>query len=305
MLKVNFKTTARAVSRDFGRFELSPLEPGYGLTLGNAIRRGLLTSLPGAAVTKVSIEGVSHQFTTLSGMRQDVVEFLLNLKQVRFKFTGDKPVEAEITATGPGKIKAGDIKAPAKVKVVNADLVLADLSDKKAKLEAKLTISPGYGYQSSKDRQPEKLGEIVLDATFSPVLRVKYHVDTARVGRRTDLDKLVLEITTDGSIKPAEALSHAARILIASFTQIVEPTFEKAKAEEVVKEDDDEALKLSVEELDLPTRIANALRKGGYATVKDFAGVSVADIAKVKNLGGKSVDIIIKKLKAKGIKVKG
>jgi len=304
MIKVNFKTTALAETKDFGKFELSPLEPGYGLTLGNAFRRVLLSSLPGAAITSVSIEGITHQFTSLQGVKEDVVEFLLNLKQVKISYDGKKTVEVSLTANGPGKVKAGDIKTPANVTIINKDLVLATLADKKSKLKAKMEISSGYGYLSAKDHRPKKLGEIVLDAAFSPVVRVNCQVETARVGRRTDLDKLILEIYTNGSIKPSKALEKAAQILIRSFDQIINPVFEKEKVESTEKIEESETLELSVEELDLPTRIANALRKGGYATVKDLAQATREDIAKVKNLGGKSIDIIIKKLKDKDIKLK-
>lgn len=304
MLKINFKTTAVAETKDYGKFELSPLEPGYGRTVGNALRRVLLSSLPGAAVTSATVAGATHQFTTLSGMREDLVELLLNLKQVRIKYAGDKPVEINLTATGPGKVKAGDLKTPANVTVVNKDLVLANLADNKAKLNVKMTVETGYGYQPATEKSEKTLGEIMLDATFSPVVRVNYTIETARVGRRTDLDKLIIEIYTDGTLKPSEALSESAKILIASFNQIVNPTFEpEEKAEPTLVEGGNEALRLSVEELDLPTRIANALRRGGYATVKDLAEASRADVAKVKNLGGKSVDIIIDKLKEKGIVV--
>ena len=304
MLKTNFKTTAIAQTKDYGKFELSPLEPGYGRTVGNALRRVLLSSLPGAAVTSATVAGVTHQFTTLSGMREDVVELLLNLKQVRLKYAGDKPVEISLSASGPGKVKAQDLKTPANVAVINKDLVLATLADSKAKLNVKMTVETGYGYQPAMEKSEKTLGEIMLDATFSPVVRVNYTIETARVGRRTDLDKLILEIFTDGTVKPSEALNQAAKVLIASFKQIVEPTFEKEEEVPTLSVvEGNEALKLSVEELDLPTRIANALRRGGYATVKDLAEASKSDVAKVKNLGGKSVDIIIDKLKEKGVNV--
>lgn len=304
MLALNFKTTALAETKDFGRFELAPLEPGYGLTLGNALRRVLLSSLPGAAITSATIEGATHQFTTLAGVKEDVVELLLNLKQVRLKYSGTEPVEAKLIAAGPGKVKAGDIDVPAKVSVVNKDLLLANLADKKTKLNARLTIQPGYGYLAAQNRTPKHLGEIILDAAFSPVVRVNFQVASVHLGRRADLDKLVLEIYTNGVIKPSEALNRAAEILIRSFDQIINPVAAPEPKAEPILLEDNELLKLSVEELDLPTRIANALRKGGYATVADLAGASHADISKVKNLGGKSVEIIIKKLQSKGVEVK-
>ena len=304
MLKNNFKTAALAETSDFGKFELTPLEPGYGLTIGNALRRVLLSSLPGAAITRATIGGVTHQFTSLQGMSEDVVELVLNLKQVRISYSGDKKVEGSLSAVGPKKVTAGDLKLPANVKVINKDLVLATLADKKAKLDVKFTVSTGYGYSPAKNKSTSQLGEIILDATFTPVVRVNYKVETARVGRRTDLDKLVMEIYTDGTVKPSVALEASAKLLIESFTQIVDPTFEPVKEESLDEVEDNESLKLSVEELDLPTRIANALRKGGYATVKDLSGASKAEISKVKNLGGKSIDIILDKLKAKDVIVK-
>jgi len=303
-MKPNFKTAALAETKDYGKFELSPLEKGFGLTLGNALRRVLLSSLPGAAVTRVSIDGVTHQFTTLAGLKEDIVELILNLKQVRFEYSGEKPVQASINMSGPGKIKAGDIKVPASVKVVNKDLVLATLADKKAELNAKLEISTGIGYQPAEDQEIKKLGEILLDATFSPVVRVNYVVEVAHIGRQTDLDKLIIEIYTDGTIKPSIALTKAAEILIQQFNQIVHPVFEAEKPAVIYQPETNESLKLSVEELDLPTRIANALKKGGYATVKDLAEATRLEIAKIKNLGGKSVDIVINKLKTKGIEIK-
>lgn len=304
MLALNFKTAALAETKDFGRFELAPLEPGYGLTLGNALRRVLLSSLPGAAITSATIEGITHQFTTLSGVKEDVVELLLNLKQVRLKYSGEAPAEAKLQVVGPGKVKAGDIRVPAKVSVVNRDLLLANLADKKSKLDVRMEIQSGYGYLPAANRTPKHLGEIILDAAFSPVVRVNFQVQSVHLGRRADLDKLILEVYTNGVIKPSQALEQAAQILVRSFDQIIHPVEAPEPKAEPVRIADDELTKLSVEELDLPTRIANALKKGGYATVGDLAGAAKADIAKVKNLGGKSVDIIIKKLKTKGVEVK-
>lgn len=305
MLALNYQTTALAESKDFGRFELAPLETGYGLTLGNALRRVLLSSLPGAAVTSVKIEGVNHQFTTLAGVKEDIVEILLNLKQVRFKYDGTEPVEARLTAAGPGKVKAGDIQVPPKVSVVNRDLLLANLADKKTGLDLKLEISSGYGYLPTQNRTPKQMGEILLDAAFSPVVRVNFHVEPVRLGRRADLDKLILEIYTNGVVKPGEALHQAAAILVRGFDQILHPQAMPEPKTKVMEADaGDSDLKLSVEEIDLPTRIANALKKGGYATVGDLAGSSRGAVAKVKNLGGKSLELIIKKLAARGVELK-
>lgn len=304
MIKPNFKTTAIIETEDFGKFELTPLEKGYGQTLGNSLRRVLLSSLSGAAITSASIEGINHQFTTLSGVKEDIVELLLNLKQVRLSYTGDQTVELSLNAVGPGEVKAGDIKTSANIKIANQDLVLATLADKNSKLNVKLEVQTGHGYLSARNRQAKKLGQMILDASFSPVIRVNYQVEIARVGRKIDLDKLVIEIYTDGTLKPSKALEQAASILISSFTQIIDPTFEVKTETEASELDENEFLRLSVEELDLPTRIANALRNGGYFTVKELSKSTRSDISKVKNLGGKSIDIIIDKLKKKDVIIK-
>jgi DNA-directed RNA polymerase subunit alpha len=303
MLKPQFTVTAEKEKADYGKFSLEPIEQGYGHTVGNALRRCLLTSLPGAAVTQVAIDGVRHQFTTLEGMKEDVVEFILNVKQLRIKYAGEEAVELRLDTKGPGEITARDIKTPAQVEIVNPELVLAKLADSKSKLKATLTVGAGMGYSPMEERKVTTVGVIPVDAAFSPVQRVNYQVVSTRVGRRTDFDKLVMEIWTDGTVEPRQALDKAAQILVRYFKQVFDPTFEKKEETETISLEDQEVLKLTVEELDLPTRIANALRKGGYRTVKDLKQAKRADIAGVKNLGGKSVDVVVKVLKEKGIEV--
>lgn len=301
MLKPSFKTTAKKSKSNLGEFVLSPLQQGYGHTLGNALRRVLLTSLSGAAITQVKIEGVRHQFTTLPGLKEDIVEFCLNIKQVRLRIErGEGPFQIKLEACGPGQIKAGDIKIPAELEIINKDLVLGHLVDKKSRLEAEMQVEKGFGYQPAV-REDRKIGLIPLDAIFTPVIRVAYEVKSTRVGRRTDLDKLILRIWTDGSIKPIEALKEAAKILVSHFQQIYQPVFEEAK-EEKKEEISLEVKRLSIEEV-VPTRIANALTKGGYKTVADLLQASRAEILKVKNFGEKSLKVLEKRLKNKGVKL--
>jgi len=298
-----FETKEEEKKENYGRFVISPLEKGYGYTLGNSLRRVLLESLGGVAITSVEIKGVKHQFSTLQGMKEDVVEFLLNLKKVRFSLSGDlkKTEKVKLFAKGPGEVKAGDIQVSGILKVTNPDHVLAYLN-KGAKLEAEMTVEYGYGYRIV-DSGSGKIGLILLDAIFSPVTRVSYRVEETRVGKLTNYDKLVLEIWTDGSIEPKQALIEAAKILRSHYDQIISPRIpEKAVVEEKKSDSLGAIGKLSVEEIGLPTRVANALIKAGYETVESLAKAKKEDLAKVRNLGEKSVKIVKLALAEKGVK---
>ncbi|MGB9706451.1 MAG: DNA-directed RNA polymerase subunit alpha [Microgenomates group bacterium] len=300
MLEVNFQIKKIKQAKNFAQFSLEPLPQGYGHTLGNALRRVLLTSLPGTAITQVKISGVRHRFSTVAGMKEDVMELLLNLKQIRIKYEGEKPVKLELEKTGPGQVKAGDVQTPAGVEIVNKDLILANLADKKSKLKMELIAQRGFGYLPLEERKSEKIGVILLDAIFSPVIRVNYKVEATRVGRQTDLDRLILEITTDGTMDPQQALKEAAKILISFLSRVVKPV--KMVVEEKRKPiSSPQDFRLTVEELELPTRIANALRRGGYETVGDLTRANKADLASVKNLGEKSLKIIRSVLEKRGI----
>ncbi len=302
MTVVLFETKLQKKKGNYAKFVISPLEQGYGSTLGNALRRVLLTSLPGAAVTGVKIAGVKHQFSTISGVKEDIVDFLLNLKKVRFTYHGDKPVKATLSVKGAGDAKAKDIKVPATVTIANPELVLAALS-KGAKLDAQIDIESGTGYSPAEDRERQGIGYIPLDASYSPVTRANYKVEETRVGRLTNYDKLTLEIWTDGTITPGNALVEAAKILIPYFNQIVSP--KKAKKKEEKKEDVLGPVgKLSVEEIGLPTRVANALVKAGYDSVEDLVKAKRLDLVKVRNLGEKSIKIIAVALAEKGVDFK-
>ncbi len=286
----------------YGKFSISPLANGYGTTLGVALRRVLLTSLPGAAITKVKIAGVKHQFTTLPGMKEDVLEFLLNLKKVRFSTTNDKDAKATLSVNSAGEVKASDIKVSGGMTVANPELVLANLS-KGAKLSVDMEVSYGTGYSPFEEREKEGVGVIALDAVFSPVTRVNYKVEETRVGRITNYDKLVLEIWTDGTISAYDAIVTSAKILVSYFEQIVNPQkVEKVKEVAVDAKDSlGQVGKLSVEEIGLPTRVANALVKAEYETVEKLVNAKREDLIKVRNLGEKSLKIVRVALMEKGV----
>ncbi len=289
---------------NYGKFIISPLIAGYGNTLATALRRVLMTSLTGAAITTVEIKGVKHQFQTLKGMREDVLDFLLNLKKVSFNYSGTTPVKAHISVSGTGEVKASDIKVSSEVTVANPDLVLANLA-KGAKLEADLIIESGVGYSLASERPQEGIGIIPLDASFSPVTRVTPKIEETRVGRVTNFDKLTLEIWTTGAITPKDALTNSAKILVSYFEQIVHPVVREETVEVATTDDSLGAVgKLSVEEIGLPTRVANALAKSGFETVEKLANAQKEDLMKVRNLGEKSLDVIREALREKGADLK-
>ncbi|MEX2028681.1 MAG: DNA-directed RNA polymerase subunit alpha [Candidatus Curtissbacteria bacterium] len=290
---------------DFGKFIIEPLDQGYGHTIGNALRRVLLSSLPGAAITQIKIAGVRHQFSSMAGMSEDIVELILNLKKVRLKITDDKPVKLNLDVKGPKEVKAGDIEKAAGVEIVNPDLVIANLADSKARLSARLVAESGSGYSLSDERKTGEIGVIPIDANFSPIIHANYKVEATRVGRLTNYDKLTLEITTDGTIKPSEALKEASKILVDYFTTIREPQVagKKEKAPKVAPPSD-ELLKTSLEELDLPVRLTNSLKTGKIETIGDFLDRDKRDLLKMKNMGPKSITQVEEKLKERGVEVK-
>lgn len=287
--------------KDFSRFIITPLEQGYGNTLGNSLRRVLLKSLGGVAITSVKINGVKHQFSTLKGMKEDVIEFLLNLKKVRFAYSSplSKPDKVKLSAKGPGEVKAKDIQVGATLKIANPELVLAYLN-KDAKLEAEMEVAFGVGYSPAEEKEDRRIGVIPLDSIYSPITRVNYKVEETRVGRLTNFDKLIIDIWTDGSIDAKKALVEAASILTGYFNQIINP--KELKKEVPDKVDTLGPVgKLSVEEIGLPTRVANALIKAGYETVDNLVKAKKEDLVKVRNLGEKSLKIIRVALAEKGV----
>lgn len=286
--------------KGFGRFAIGPLDRGFGYTLGNSLRRVLLESLPGAAITSVSISGVSHQFTTIPGVKEDVVELILNLKKVRLQLLDGDTAKLTLSVKKVGDIKAGDIKVPAGVKIVNPVLHIASLSGKKTKLNMEMTAKRGRGYLMANEQKTSKVGEILLDAIFSPVTRVGIRVEATRVGGRTDLDKLIMDITTDETISPLEAFKKSTKILIAYLEvfykprSVVEEKREGAKIPRKVSG-------ILVEELDLPVRVANTLRKAKLGTVDDLSKITKAKLSQVRNLGEKSIKLVEDKLKELGV----
>ncbi|MBU0576136.1 DNA-directed RNA polymerase subunit alpha [Patescibacteria group bacterium] len=285
---------------------IEPLEQGYGHTIGNALRRVLLSSLPGSAITMVKIDGVDHQYTTLEGMTEDVVELILNLKQVRVKsMTSEEQAKISLDVKGPGDITAASITPESGVEIINPNQHLVTLA-KGQSLKFEARVESGMGYQTAQEAKIELIGEIPVDALFSPVIKVAYRVEQTRVGRRTDYDKIVMQIQTDGTMSALETVKAAARILHRQFQQVFDPVLpEPVDVGPELTPEEAEILRLTVEELDLPTRIANALRKGGFKTVADLQNSPRSIITKVKNLGEKSVEIIDEALEKKGIKLGG
>jgi DNA-directed RNA polymerase subunit alpha len=296
-----FQIKESSVGQHRSVFNIEPLEQGYGHTLGNAMRRVLLSSLPGLAITVVRIEGVDHQYTTLEGMTEDIVELILNLKMVKVGSDVNSEGTLRLNVAGPKEVTAADITGDGAFEVVNPEQHIASLVKGK-KLVVEMKVEAGMGYSIASEKKISAVGEIPVDSLFSPVVKVSYKVEATRVGRRTDYDRLVIDVQTDGTITPAVALDQASRILARQFTQVFEPTVPTAPEDLTsLSPEEAEVLKLTVEELDLPTRIANALRKGGFKTVGDLIGAPRIVIAKVKNLGEKSVDVINEALMKKGV----
>ncbi len=301
MNQPTFALTVTQTKGNYSQVVCEPLERGYGQTIGNALRRVLLSSLPGIAITTIKIDGVSHQFTTLEGMSEDIVELILNIKQIRLSGQIDEPTEISLDVKGEGEVTAGQITVSGNIQVVNPDLHIATLAPK-TKLSVTMTVESGMGYSMAEERKSASMGVIPVDALFSPIEKISYKVESTRVGRRTDFDKLIMDVWTNGSIDAKSAIEEAAKILVAQFTQVFAPVIVDMPETQVLQHSkQDEVLKLTVEELDLPTRIANALRKGGFKVVGDLLASQKSEISKVKNLGGKSIEIVQEALEKKGL----
>lgn len=295
MQTTNFTVNTIEERDNFGIFAIEPLTTGFGHTIGNALRRVLLSSFRGAAIESVKVAGVNHKFSTLAGMSEDMIDLILNLKSIKVAYEGDEPVTAKLSVKGVKTVTAGDIVAPANVKIINTDAVIANLG-KDGKLDLELTIGTGYGYSGADERPSSIIGSMSIDAIYSPVERVAYKVEATRVGRRTDFDKVVMEIYTDGSRLPSVVLKEAASILVASFGQIVNP----------VLSDDSSAItaassSVMTDDLGLPTRVSNALKAAGYKTASELSTATDKDLKTVKNLGGKSLGLIDEALSSKGL----
>jgi DNA-directed RNA polymerase subunit alpha len=294
-----------------GRFTIEPLDRGFGYTFGNSLRRVLLSSLEGAAVTAVKIEGVSHEFTTLPGVREDVTDIILNLKSLVCRLHGESPeIEVHVSKRGPGAVTAADIEAPADLEILNPELELAHLADK-GKLEMTLTIGRGRGYVPAElNRGPETtIGVVPIDSIFSPVRRVSYEVDSARVGQRTDYDKLVLDVSTDGSVAPKDAIAEAAEILIrqlAIFTDLEKIDMGEIAAAEAEAPSTSHGMEnFPIEELELGVRSYNCLKRVGIETIGDLTSKSEGELAAIPNFGRKSIEEVRETLAAHGLTLKG
>ncbi len=300
------------LNEDRGVFEIEPLDRGFGYTFGNSLRRVLLSSLEGAAVTAVKIEGVSHEFTTLPGVREDVTDIILNLKALICRLHGESPeIEVHVVKKGEGVVTAADIEAPADLEILNPELELAHLSSK-GKLELTLTIGRGRGYVPAEgNRGPETtIGVIPIDSIFSPVRRVSYDVEAARVGQRTDYDKLRLDVTTDGSIEPRDAIGMAAEILIKQlaiftdldriegFGQAAEDPAAEAPAAHGMEN-------FPIEELELGVRSYNCLKRVGIETIGDLVSKSENELASIPNFGRKSIEEVKETLATHGLNLRG
>jgi DNA-directed RNA polymerase subunit alpha len=294
-----------------GVFVIEPLDRGFGYTFGNSLRRVLLSSLEGAAVTSVKIEGVAHEFTTLQGVREDVTDIILNLKNLICRLEGDSPeVEVRLEKKGSGPVKASDIAAPADLEILNPELEIANLSDK-GKLDIILTIGRGRGYVPAElNREPEQsIGVIPVDSIFSPVRRVSYEVEAARVGQRTDYDKLRLDVTTDGSLDPRDAIAQAAEILIrqlAIFTDIDKiEGFGEAVGEAQAEVPQAHGMEnFPIEELELGVRSYNCLKRVGIETIGDLVTKSENELAAIPNFGKKSIEEVSETLQAHGLSLR-
>ena len=299
--KPEVKFIGSAEDSAYGSFVVEPLERGFGTTLGNSLRRVLLSSLPGYAITSVKIDNVLHEFSTIPNVKEDVTEIVLNLKGVILKIHGDGPKIMYMEANGSGEITAGDIKADSEVEILNPDHHIATL-DADAHVVMELTADKGRGYVSS-DRNKQLLdpaiGVIAIDSIYTPVLKVNYTVDNTRVGQITDYDKLTIDVTTDGTISAKDAVSFAAKILTEHLNLFVELSDEVSNTEIMVDKDDTEngkVLETTIEELDLSVRSFNCLKRAGFNTVEDLINKTEEDMMKVRNLGRKSLDEVVAKL---------
>ncbi len=304
MIPLPIKPKITKLEDNKSSFEIDALYPGYGTTIGNSLRRVLLSSLPGAAVTQLKIKGVQHEFSTIPGVLEDVVMIMLNLKQVRFKLFGDDAQTGTIRIKGEKEIKGKDIELPAQVEVVNKDARIATLTDKKGEFEMEIKIERGIGYEPVERRKKEKLeiGVIALDAIFSPVKRVICKVEDMRVGERTDFDKLILEIETDGSVAPEQAFSQALDILIKQFSVLAIEEAEK-KLEEKEPEVSDLS-KIKTEELKISSRTAGVLAKSNIKTVGAILKKSEEKLLKLDGMGEAGIKEIKKALKKLKLELK-
>jgi len=300
------KIEREAVARNYGKFVISPLEAGYGITIGNALRRVLLSSLEGAAVTSIRITDVPHEFSDIPGVREDVLQFMLNLKKLRLILHEGDSAHLRLEVKGEGVVTAADIIAPAEVEIINPELYLLTVDDDKAHLEIEMKVERGRGYSPSDERGRLPIGELPTDAIFNPVRRVHYDVGRARVGQDTSFDRLIMEIWTDGTIKPEEALSQSAQILMAHLRDIsgvTEESLTLAAAEEEEPRVASEIFETPIENLDLTVRVFNSLKRTGITSVGEVLEMlekGEEAMLSIRNFGEKSLDELKERLREKG-----
>ena len=284
-------------------FVVEPLHSGYGMTLGNSLRRVILSSLGGAAVTAVKIDSVAHEFSTIEGVKEDVVEIILNLKKLRFRVFSDEPQFLVLTASRKGEITAGDIKTTADVEIVNPDQIIATLDKDKTKLGMEIKVEKGRGYVPVENREAEKLevGMIAVDALYSPITRVRYNVENTRVGQMTDLDRLVMEVETDGTITPQEAIQQAAEILVEHFRVVAGNLSAENPGAAAAGSVDSGSGKINIEEINLSPRTTNALINNDIKSVKDLLKLSDTELRELKGFGSKAYEEVKEKITELGI----
>lgn len=298
------KVETEASAQNYGRFSIGPLESGYGITLGNALRRVLLASLPGAAVTSLRVSGIHHEFSDIPHVREDMTALILNVKQLRVRLFNSESVRLRAEIKGEGTLTAGDLECPPNVEIVNPDLPLFVADSAEAELDIELVVEPGRGYSPGEERGKLPIGEIPVDAIFSPVRRASYTVERARIGQVTDYDRLVLDVSTDGTISPHDALSEAARILVQHFTLISGV----AEEEPEVEEEEEGGIparmyETPIEELELTVRAYNCLKRAGITQVGEILEKlqkGEEEILAIRNFGQKSLDELMEKLREKG-----
>lgn len=306
--KPRIECVERDPNKNYGRFVIEPLERGYGITLGNSLRRVLLSSLPGAAISSIKIDGVLHEFSTIPGVLEDTTEIILNLKQVVLRYEGDQPKLIRLEQKGKKEVKAGDIERDAEVEILNPDLHIATLNED-GKLFMEITVERGRGYVSAeqKKKNEDVIGVIPIDSIFTPIKKVNYMVENTRVGRVTDYDRLIIEVWTNGSITPEEAISLSAQILInylELFKEIHDSGVGVQPSVDREEEKKDKVLQMSIEELELSVRAQNGLKRANINTVGDLVMKTREEMGKIRNLGQKSLDEIENKLKELGLSFK-
>ena len=306
----NIEVVEISEDKKYGRFVVEPLERGYGITLGNSLRRIMLSSLPGVAVSQVKIEGVLHEFSSIPGVKEDVTEIVMNIKSLAIKNNSDsnEVKTAYIEYEGEGVVRASDIQVDQDIEILNPDLVIATLSGKDTKLYMELTITRGRGYVGADKNKTEDLpiGVIAIDSIYTPVERVNVTVENTRVGQITDYDKLTLDVYTNGTLVPDEAVSLAAKVLSEHLSLFIDLSENAKTAEVMVEKEDDEKVKvleMSIDELELSVRSYNCLKRAGINTVEELTNKTSEDMMKVRNLGRKSLEEVLAKLKELGLQL--